>query len=109
MTSTTQLIAFLHDRLREQEDAARAAYEEASDYRIVGSELTETHFIHCKPMAVLADIEAKRQVIQRAEKLAEYVDATREDDTHTYEWALLQILVPLAAPFADHPDYPEEV
>jgi len=56
----------------------------------------------------LAECEAKRLLIQRAESLAEYVDGTREDSRHTYEWTLLRLLAPLALTYADHPDYDEE-
>ena len=52
-----------------------------------------------------AECEAKRLLIQRAESLAEYVDATREDSTHTYERTLTRLLAPLALPYAGHPHY----
>jgi len=73
-----------------------------SDEVSVGS---ARHIARHDPARVLAECESKRLLIKRAESLAEYVDATREDGTHTYERTLTRLLAPLALPYADHPDF----
>jgi len=95
------LIEFLLARIAEDETS-----EEVVDLYPVGAGRVRREVSTTEPSdRVLAECEAKRLLIQRAESLAEYVDGTREDSRHTYEWTLLRLLAPLALPYADHTDY----
>jgi hypothetical protein len=60
----SDLVEFLRAALDEDERVARAAYDEASDYRVLGSRLAEEHFVLWKPDRVLADVAAKRAILE---------------------------------------------
>lgn len=65
------LVTWLRAQLDADEAAARAAYDEASDYEVVGSDLAELHFVNWKPDRVLRDITAKRAIVDHAERAHE--------------------------------------
>ena len=73
----------------------------------IGEDEAEARYSPTRTRA-LAECAAKRLLIRRVESLVEYVDATREDSAHTYERTLVNVLAPLALPYADHPDFREE-
>lgn len=87
------LIAFLRSRLDEDDRRARAVAGEDWD-DIEWQDLPESAFAHAKnhdPARVLADVEAKREII----------------DHLAYEYSS-PILRWLALPYAGHPDYRDE-
>jgi hypothetical protein len=57
------LVEFVRACLDEDERAAQAAYDEASDYRVLGSRLAEEHFVLWKPDRVLAEVATKRALL----------------------------------------------
>jgi len=124
------LTEFLTARLNEDEAAAREtltkrpdpvsraeflAEHEISDAEVVRRAAarriafhdTNTWLVGVSPHRVLAEVEAKRQLINRVEQHAEFVDAVRETDSLRYDRVALHLLAPLALPYADHPDYDE--
>src|SRR5215207_1175489 len=94
------LAAFLTARLDEEYAAAKASYDEAVDYRIVGGRYTEDHFALWKPARVLAEVEAKREIIECCNEH----DLPRASQGSTWGSYVLRRL---ALPYADHPDYDE--
>lgn len=61
------LVTWYRAQLHADEAAAQAAYNEASDYEVVGSELAELHFVNWKPDRVLRDVAAKRAIVDMHE------------------------------------------
>ena len=58
------------------------------------------HIARHDPARVLAEVDAKRRIVDRCEHYQTYED---------YGWALAdEVLSLLALPYADHPDYREE-
>lgn len=67
------------------------------------------HIARNDPARVLAEVDAKRRILDAAEGSFDAYDEdpydeTRTADSSTFEW----ILRVLALPYADHPDYREE-
>ncbi|HEY9371465.1 DUF6221 family protein [Streptomyces sp.] len=62
---TNPLIAFLNARLDDDEAPARRSYDEAGDYDIRASDATLDHFANWKPERVLAEVAAKRKLLER--------------------------------------------
>jgi hypothetical protein len=60
---------------------------------------TAEHIIRFDPARVLADVEAKRRIIERWEH------ATRDPDDFEEQWGLEWAMRALAQPYADHPDF----
>lgn len=120
-TSMNDLVTFMRDRINEDEQVARATLWDNSGNSAEWKELfsatleigTETivtsdrtvnqHMARWDPARVLAEVEAKRQIIDlyagQAAKASE--SALHEDRT----WTLKPVLAALATPYADHPDY----
>ncbi|MFF8840568.1 DUF6221 family protein [Streptomyces sp. NPDC015130] len=105
---STDLIAFLRARLDEDEQAARAAnsgwysYDAEQAIAFVPVEDAQ-HIARHSPARVLAEVEAKRQIIKQHERYAAERRRMmggwdpRSDDS--------PILSALAAVYADHSDY----
>lgn len=72
----------------------------ADGFALSGRQLraTVSHIVGHDPMRALADIEAKRAIVER------YVWLREHGDTGGAAW----VLPLLAAAYADHPDYREE-
>ena len=87
-------------------EAARAAYDEASDYRVEGSELAELHFVLWKPDRVLAEVEAKRRIVDECVSTFELNagDAVNSEAV----WLAEAVLKASALPYADRDGYREE-
>jgi hypothetical protein len=98
MTDLPDLVAWLRAQIDEDERAAQAAYDEASDYRVVGSRLAEEHFVLWKPDRVLAEVAAKRRFIEVAVGAIESAQPLTGD----------RILRLLAQPFAGKEGFREE-
>lgn len=127
------LIAFLRARLDEDEQSAREAAADGPEWRLSQGAIYPSdtmshpgvivtgpygyldrvhgeHIARHDPAHVLADIEAKRRIIERA---AGYADMEWIDDnpqrigSGNAEEVLAEVLTLLALPFADNPDYDE--
>lgn len=128
-TNATTLVEFLRARLAEDERIAREAIEQREqeiargvyrpghepgpepDVLAVWDDWTGGPGIRMGPERLLADVEAKRRLIDLAEE-ATSLDMTvdgdrrvgiRDTDTEPYVGDLM--LMVLALPYADHPDY----
>jgi hypothetical protein len=113
------LTEFLTARLDERYAAAKAAYDRPSGYRILGTPETEDHFAWWKPLEVMVDIDAKRQVVKWCgERDRIYIgtissdpDARKPEDfvpgdlSHLADSVVLRFL---ALPYVDHPDYDQD-
>ena len=116
----SDLVEFLRARLDEDEQRARAAAEYQGYDRWVVSEVayegilvgslvdgmlgmatpTTRHIARWDPARVLAEVDAKRRIVDRCEHYQTYED---------YGWALAdEVLSLLALPYDCHPDYREE-
>ncbi|MGW2113772.1 DUF6221 family protein [Streptomyces zhihengii] len=124
---TTDLVAFLRARLDEDEQAAQLAAEESGgawsyderavvadregDMVAVGSQdfMGPEHGVHIArhdPARVLAEVEAKRQIVDRYERAMENRRAHPDDLASAGALLALHGAVKLhALPYADHPDY----
>lgn len=130
---SVELVAFLRARIDEDERAAWLAM--GRRWAITGSRVVDAqadravrdvvagwspaliaevpavegnrkHIARHDPTRVLADVEAKRQII--SEYLAEGHNPTGEMRDYGYEAGLERALELLALPFEDHPDYRQE-
>lgn len=86
------VVEFLHARLDEEYAAAQAVYDEASDYRVIGSGLAEEHFSNWRPARVLAEVEANRRIVGCAAEQPETMG---------------EVVAHLAEVYDGHPDYDE--
>jgi hypothetical protein len=115
------LTEFLLARIAEDEAVARAAagesayphYGDTAAEEVVamaegeGCALEGTqHFARWLPARVLAECEAKRQIVEYAEYLAVDPDESGYSDGTSGRGAMERVLRFLALPYADHPDYP---
>jgi Family of unknown function (DUF6221) len=98
------LTEFLTARLDEDEAAAQAAYDRPSGYRVVGTRETEDHFARWKPLRVLAEVDAKRRIVQ----VAQVIHGVKDGAGISLQRESMQLLSALALPYADHPDYQQE-
>lgn len=105
------LVAFLRARLDEDEQAARACAGdgkwEARDIAVYGQDLSpevRTHMARHDPARVLADVEAKREVLRLAARASDY----HETFMNGFAAALGGVLRWYALPHADHPDYRDD-
>jgi hypothetical protein len=119
------LVAFLTTRLDEDELAARAAHPgpwTVDGASIIGKHPTDevvdyvydesaAHIARHDPGRVFAEIDAKRQIIERCRRIIEsfgipeagsWPDVSRRERSHAN-----MTLTLLALPYADHPDYDE--
>ncbi|GHB55242.1 hypothetical protein GCM10010331_48820 [Streptomyces xanthochromogenes] len=113
---TDDLVQFLRDRLDEDEVAAVAAkpgpwhadggsvYATHPTDEIVSYTNSAEHIARHNPPRVLADVEAKREVLRVAAAAHDYF----ETFTSGFGAAMEQVLRLLALPHADHPDYRDE-
>jgi hypothetical protein len=119
-----ELLDFLRARLQDDEDYARTAfadhndagpkwYEQWSGALNIGEEedlvLTNDsaisrHMERHDPAHVLADVEAKREVLRLAERAHDY----HETFMNSFAAAMEDALRLFAQAYADHPDYREE-
>lgn len=119
------LVQFLRARLDEHEQAARAANVKQGDPRwtVTDGDAVAGHIARWDPARVLADVEAKRRIVDRyadAERAASEVRdigwTPRLEDRGKVELAgynataiaLRGAAECLALPHSDHPDYREE-
>lgn len=124
------LIAFLRDRLSEDEAAATAVFRDHtwSAYLeggtdgwaiegahsgkpscIVGDEAMANHIARHDPARVLADLAAKRQIIAEHCDDGGKCDVCADPPVYEATWRPFpcKTLRLLALPYADHPDYQE--
>ncbi|WP_030670760.1 DUF6221 family protein [Streptomyces rimosus] len=114
------LVQFLRDRLDEDEAVARACAGDggwdASNIAIYGPDLApevREHMARHDPARVLAEVEAKRQIIELCEPPLVDVTGYGPVESRDYipgegeAWGL-PVLKRLALPYANHPDYREE-
>ena len=113
------LIAFLRGRLDEDEQTARAADPGlnyligAVEYAYDKVELDQRHAIRHNPARVLAEVDAKRRIV---DECAYWIDKINTSGTDKYPYpnlaergeVVLPVLTLLALPYADHPDYRDE-
>lgn len=119
-TQLPALVAFLLDRLAEDEHTARAAGSDCGpEWRETDgfdggpiSEVEARHIARHDPARVLADVAAKRRIIdlhahcpEQAWDGSNITGDCRECIDEHYPCGTLRLL---ALPFADHPDYREE-
>ncbi len=103
----TGLVEFLRARADEDEAEARAMIEGAPPGygKASGGALRNPH-------RVLAEVDAKRRIVDHAERWAQTLHATPEGWTDegctVYRMAMEWTLRNLATPHADHPDYQQE-
>lgn len=124
---TDDLIAFLRARLDEDERLARAA---ADEVEVVGGSWdgaahimlarasyddTADHFARHDPARVLAEVDAKRQIVDTRSAIRERLSYWQSQEHETFEamaradlHRLDDVLSILATAYADHPDYREE-
>ncbi|MEU7103558.1 DUF6221 family protein [Streptomyces sp. NPDC046215] len=119
-------MTFLHARLDEDEQVARAAQpapwvrrdhvagvhaDNATEARPYGSAVADCrrvpdgygvpnalHIVRHAPARVLAEVDAKRAIVEEIE----------DAEVRWYGDKLIPVLKRLALPYADHPDYREE-
>jgi hypothetical protein len=101
MTAPT-LADFLLARIAEDEEVARAvpmgeAFRVASATTNISDRIT-AHAVHFSPDRVLAECEAKRQIIADVDGLS----------GQFYDEIEYRVLNSLAQPYASHPDFREE-
>ena len=92
------LIAFLRARLDEQHAGVDEVHERSCDL------LTDSWPVSCdcgEPEWQLADVAAKRKIIELVFEGFHYGDACSDD-------VFRRLLRALALPYADHPDYRQE-
>jgi hypothetical protein len=108
------LIAFLKARLDEDVKVARDAtfWTGGVPEWTARAEPDWVHIARHDPARVLAEVEAKRRIIDRAEFVANHGPARDHvralDMTTGASAALRDVLRLLALPYADHPAYREE-
>jgi hypothetical protein len=118
MSGMDELIAFLRARLDEDEQVALAAKGHRvfdgtgivadRDRSVTLGSHVATHIARHDPARVLADVEAKRQIIEGFAEL-HHNPARHTDAVLHLQWNVLRhVVLVLAQPFADHPDYREE-
>lgn len=116
--SDTALIAFLRDRLLDDERQARYARQEYFDHAILPEgqsavgflALSEAmHIVRHDPARVLEEIEAKRSILAIWERMDDAAAEKPSESIYTGAClALRGVARQLAAPFSDHPDYRQE-
>jgi Family of unknown function (DUF6221) len=107
----TDIVEFLNARLDEREQAAMAATASGLDVREVWGihdEAMRRHAALHGPAWVLADVAAKRQIIEALESSAESQALDADDRCYECGTKPLMMLRQLALPNADHPDYRKE-
>lgn len=97
MGGQRQYDIFTHGRLRfSSSDGAARRVPDMGEHAF---------FSAITPERVLAEIEAKSELLRRVENVVEYIDATREHEAYKYDRMLLRLIAPLVAPYSDHPDF----
>ena len=123
MTTPADLVGFLRAQLDEDERVAREAgsrsltwpvggtwYLEGVEHNVVGDEEAfchphnVEHIARQDPARVLADVDAKRRILDEHEPGSDPCDA-HDASLRTIECDTIRLL---ALPYADHPDYREE-
>lgn len=114
------LIAFLCARLDEDEEVARATVWDGGGDRLhwqvvasgtrdaifLGDRTIKEHIARHDPVRVLADVAAKRQVVDRYERAMANRRAHPDDlATAGALLALRGVVQLLASPYVDHPDF----
>lgn len=107
-----ELIAFLNERLAEDERLAIAARDEPETgwwWSEDAESAPERHIARHDPARVLADVAAKRAIVEayegaELERGDDPNDETRIADATTLRW----VVCVLASAYAQHPDYREE-
>jgi hypothetical protein len=108
--SGVDLVTFLRARLDEREAAAKAV-EVPEDWTSPRwFEDVDAEFIALNdPQFVLADVAAKRRIVDEFGDAGEWLPANRDDDEPEYAYGrartLHDMIKLLAAPFAQHPDF----
>ncbi|MBT2385616.1 DUF6221 family protein [Streptomyces sp. ISL-11] len=136
---TVHLVAFLRARLDEDEQTARAAQpapwvrhdhvagvhaNDATDERPYGSAVADCrrvpggygvtnaeHIVRHQPARVLADVAARRAVLdlyEEPEASDALPDSVNRFTSSIQRHVIGEVLPHLALPYADHPDYREE-
>lgn len=104
---TADLVQFLRDRLDEDQRLANGAtWAPESDWETLGnldSGLARWIARH-DPARVLAEVEAKREVVRLAERAHDY----HETFMNGFAAAMEHALRLFALPYADHPEYRDE-
>lgn len=110
--TTNDLIDFLRDRLAEDKDHARVLATAAKlldrqpDFYGAGGPAAQDYWQHFTPARMLADVEAKRGIVNLM------AEATRPGWDPRSDAAAVRlagiVLGRLAEPYADHPDYRPE-
>lgn len=96
---TGDLTAWLREQLDADARVAQAAYDEASDYEVAGSDLAELHFLNWKPDRVLADVAAKRRLLD---------DLAGDDASWGAQAQSERRIRVIAEAYADRPGYQED-
>lgn len=106
------LTEFLLARLDEDEAAARDAKDRLDPFGKarhfypdgVGQDDWGVSFYNVHPARVLAEVTAKRQIVESCRADYEYAQGRNDDTTEVAE----EVLWALALPYADHEDYRAE-
>lgn len=116
------LVQFLRDRLDEDDHGARTAAElQEAEWRCpstgvvdFGSDLLATgdrdvayHIVRHDPARVLAEVEAKRQLVDKYVEVADN-DVNEVEYANGWANALGEAVRLLALPYADHPEFKPE-
>ncbi len=118
---------FLHDRLDEDEQAARSHRQFSPDWyyddsageirdfvnrgtvAFVPSELDAAHIVRHDPARTLAEIDAKRQALGHYQRIRQHLAKSDGGDDYVFaDGAVHRQLQYMALPYAAHPDYREE-
>jgi hypothetical protein len=125
---TDDLVKFLRARLDDDErDAQAVGYSTAEavdglwDSKFVqlrGSVTTynttelpadlAVHMARHDPARVLAEVDAKRRLLDKTHPELQWADSAAEGEWGNYQEAALDFLKIMALPYADHPDYRPE-
>lgn len=110
-TRTLTLVEFYRARLAEEERLAHAAVHAGLGVDACGEKVTSTdpdvqdHFATWNPVRVLAEVGAKRAIIELVE---DQVDTPYGEPEAFLPLDWLAVLKQLALPYASHEDYREE-
>jgi hypothetical protein len=113
------LTDFILQRIAEDEAAAREAIRmrdridfirppEVPDLAFEAWEDAPVPFVAVGPERVLAECEAKRRIVKRAQRASEAFRQSINPVTSGVAMTMDLVLTDLALPYADHPDYREE-